>query len=163
MLLLFARIVSRSHAPGKSFIALAAQNHKGIVIAVHRPWTWRYFAEFCELPIACILVTEAQIIANGRGDIQTCALVQIRPRTLVPENVLPMIRAERATIFPLRITNSISVSNRDPPTLENGLALANKSLLEPWNHLARLRFASLKRMAFGTFHSRRCHASRAPL
>src|SRR6516162_8426113 len=138
--LLFGCFRSRSDATRKPFIALAAQNHKGIVIAVHRPRTWRHFAEFYELPIACILVTKAQIIANSWGDIQTCTLVQIGPRALVSENILPMIRAERAAIFPLRITNSISVSNSDPPTLENSLAVASESLLEPGNHLIGFRF-----------------------
>jgi hypothetical protein len=62
---LFRRFSSRCQAPGKSIVALTTQNDEGVVIAIHRPWTWRHFAEFGEFPVAGILVAETQIITNG--------------------------------------------------------------------------------------------------
>src|SRR6516162_1939212 len=143
---LFGRIRSQRHTPGKAIITLTAQNNKCIVIAVHGPRTWGDFAEFCEFPIARILVTQPQIIANGRRNVQARALVQIWPRALVSEHVLPVIRTEGTTILPLCITNSVSVSNGDPSTLKNALTIANISISEPWNHLTRLAFG------VATFH-----------
>src|SRR6516165_1141642 len=108
---LFGRIRSQRHTPGKTIITLTAQDNKCIVIAVHGPRTWWDFTEFCEFPIARIFVTQPQIIANGRRNIQTRALVQIRPRALVTEDILPVIRTEGTAILPLCITDSVSVSN----------------------------------------------------
>ena len=48
-----------------------------------------------------------------------------------------MIDLERPYVFPLRITDFVSVSNCDPSILEYALAVTNEGLSKPWNHLAR--------------------------
>src|SRR5260370_3127474 len=50
--------------------------------------------------------------------------------------VSPVIRTERSAIFPLGVTNFVSVLDRNPSVLENSLSIASKRLLEPGNHLA---------------------------
>src|SRR5260370_37337633 len=49
--------------------------------------------------------------------------------------VSPVIRTEWSAIFPLGVTNFVSVLDRNPSVLENSLSIASKRLLEPGNHL----------------------------
>src|SRR5260370_41834706 len=49
--------------------------------------------------------------------------------------VSPVIRTEWSAIFPLGVTNFVSVLDRNPSVLENGLSIASNRLLEPGNHL----------------------------
>src|SRR5208337_3035326 len=64
--------------------------------------------------------------------------VQIWFWTFIAKHILPVIGAERSTIFPLRITNFIAATDRQPAPLENGLTVAHKSILEPRNHIFSL-------------------------
>src|ERR1700745_1222958 len=66
---LFGRFGPRSHAPGKAIIALAPQNDKGIIVPVHRPWTWRDFAKLGESPVAGVGVPQPQIISDRRRNV----------------------------------------------------------------------------------------------
>src|ERR1700741_5049946 len=51
-----------------------------------------------------------------------------------------MVGTEGPTIFPLGITNFVSVPNGNPPAFENSLAVADKRLFEPGYHLAGFVF-----------------------
>src|SRR5947199_7527655 len=66
-------------------------------------------------------------------------MVQIRLRTLIPENVLEMIGAKRAAILPLRVTEAISLANGNPTVAADRLSRAGVRLLEPRDHQRRFR------------------------
>ena len=89
---------------------------------------------------------EGKELATLQRNVQARALVQIWPRALVSEHVLPVVRTEGTAILPLCITDSVSVSNGDPSPLKNALTVTNISVSEPRNHLARLAFGT------ATFH-----------
>ena len=57
------------------------------------------------------------------------------------KHVLPVIRTEGSAIFPLGVTNFVSMMDRNPSAFENGLSIANERLLKPGNHLACFVFA----------------------
>src|SRR5262245_8546608 len=110
------------------------------LIAIHYPGTWRYFAEFNKLPVTDIHVTKTEVIPNCRGDIKPGVLVKICFWTFIAKHILPVICAERPTIFPLRITNSVAVTDCEPVPLENRLTVMHKSILKPRNQIFSFRF-----------------------
>src|SRR5258708_7100163 len=87
---------------------LALYNHEIVVLAKAAPGPSRNLCYFDKLPIRHISRLQPKIIPNRRRNVQSCAMVQIRLRTLVLENVLEMVGPERAAIFPLPITGAIS-------------------------------------------------------
>src|SRR5262249_30960290 len=66
-------------------------------------------------------------------------MVEIRLWPLIAENVLKMVRAERPTIFPLRVTNAIAFPNGEPAVATNRLSRPIISLLKPRDHERRFR------------------------
>jgi hypothetical protein len=66
-------------------------------------------------------------------------MTRIRGRPLILKNVLEMIGAKRATIFPLRVADAISFSNGDPAILAHGSTRFRMNLLEPRDDSRRLR------------------------
>src|SRR5260221_138122 len=87
---------------------------KVFVVAVHRPGTRRNLFEFDEAPIARVSATQSQVVPNGRRNVESGAKIQVRTRALIAKDVLPVIRAERAAIFPLGIADTSVVPNGDP-------------------------------------------------
>ena len=67
-------------------------------------------------------------------------MVQIRFWPFVAKDILEMIGAKRAAIFPLRIAGPIAFANRDPMMPANRLPLSHVSLFEPRNYQGRFRF-----------------------
>jgi hypothetical protein len=117
-------------------VTLPAKKDESIVVAVHRPRTGRNLAELDKLPVTRILVSEAEVIPNSGRNIETGSLIQIGSWTFVAKHVLPVIGAERSTIFPLGITNPISVSDCDPSAFKDSLPITYERLLKPGNNLA---------------------------
>jgi hypothetical protein len=66
-------------------------------------------------------------------------MIRVRRRPLILKNVLEMIGAKRATIFPLRVADAIPLSNGDPAILAHGLTRLRMHLLEPRDESRRLR------------------------
>src|SRR5690242_8803175 len=66
-------------------------------------------------------------------------MIEIRLGTLIAEDVLKMIRAKRAAILPLRITEAIPFANRNPTMATDRLPRAGVGLLEPRDHQRRFR------------------------
>ena len=93
---------------------MAARNDEVIVFAVASPRTRRHVAHFDKLPIGYVGRRKPEIITDGRRNIQACSMVGIRLRPLILENVLKMIGAKRATIFPLGVAGAVAFSNGDP-------------------------------------------------
>ena len=93
---------------------MAACNDEVIVFAVASPRTRRHVAYFDKLPIRYVGRREPEIITDGRRNVQACPMVEIRLRPLILENILKMIGAKRATIFPLRVAGAVAFSNCDP-------------------------------------------------
>ena len=124
----------------ESVFSFATFDDKRIVVAVQRPWTGWNFLEIDKTPIGQIGIPQLQIIPDRRRDVETSSTIQVRTRPIAAENVLPMIAAKRADIFPLGVANPISSSDRHPPTFQNTLTGFFKRLPEPRNDLVRLRF-----------------------
>src|SRR5215469_11064993 len=122
---------SEEHSAGVSLVTLAAQNHKGIIVAIERPRARRDFAKLDKPPVANVLIAQPEIVANARRHVQSGALIQVGSWPLVAENVLPMIGAKWATILPLGEADSVSMTDRDPAALENSLAIADKRRFKP--------------------------------
>src|SRR5213075_1460450 len=80
-----------------------------------------------------------EIVTHSGRDIETRASVQIGFRTFVAKDILPIIGAERPGVFPLRISRSIPLANRDPSILAGGNAGALVRFLEPRNDAGRFR------------------------
>jgi hypothetical protein len=80
------------------------------------------------------------MIADGWRNTQTCTMTCVRRRPLILKNVLEMIGAKRATIFPLCVADAIPLLNGDPAILANGLTRLRMDLLEPRDDNRRLRF-----------------------
>ena len=122
----------------KLLVALASQNDKPVVITVHRRGSRRNFTEFDKLPITGLDIPKTEVIPHRRRDIKPCVLVQIRFWPFVAKHILPVIGVEGSAIFPLCITNSITVTDRKPASFENGLTFALKGIFKPRNHVFRL-------------------------
>src|SRR4029077_4397591 len=88
------------------------------VSAEVEPGSGRNFFFLHEPPINNIEAPKTEVIANRWTEINTGAAVPVRTRTLIAEDVLPMVDFEWADILALRITNpAIGVSHRDPCAL----------------------------------------------
>ena len=82
---------------------------------------------------------EFQEIADRRAQIDSGALVAIRARRLISENVLPVIDLEGADIFPLGIANLAFVMNGDPTALADRDPITPIRFPKPRDDLRRLR------------------------
>ena len=76
-----------------------------IIFAVASPGTWRHVTYFDELPVGHVCWCEAEIIADGWGNIQACSMIAVRFWPLISKDVLKMVSAKWAAILPLRITS----------------------------------------------------------
>jgi hypothetical protein len=139
---LIGRFVFEDKTTRKSVGTLPAKENEGIVVAVHRPRSRRHLTKFDEPPVTGVFAPKAKVVPDGRRHIEAGTLIQIRSWTFVAKHILPVIGTEGAAILPLGITNSISVSNGEPSTLEYGLAITDKRLLEPGDYLASFGFCS---------------------
>src|SRR5215469_18889398 len=61
-------------------------------------------------------------------------MVQIRLGTLIAENILKMVCAERPTILPLRVAEAVAFADGDPTVAADGLPLFGVGLLKPRDH-----------------------------
>jgi hypothetical protein len=61
-------------------------------------------------------------------------MVRIRLRALVSEDVLKVVCAKRATIFPLRVAEAITFPDGDPTMAAHRLPRPGVRLLEPRDH-----------------------------
>ena len=139
---LVVRFGSGDSATGESIVTLTTEQDEGVVVAVHCPWSGRDFSELGKSPVTGIFVAETEIIPDGWRNVQTGTLIQIGSRAFVAKDILPVIGAERATIFPLSITNSVPVTNGKPTTFQDGLTIPDIRLLKPRDDLAGFRFGS---------------------
>ena len=112
---------------------------KWLLSPIVSPRSGRHVSHFDELPIGHVRRLEPEIIPHGRRNIEAGTLVQVRLRPLILKDVLEMIGAERATIFPLRISDAIAFADRQPATAADRLTLRGVGLLEPRNDEGRLR------------------------
>jgi hypothetical protein len=120
-----------------------AKSTESVVLTVNRPGTGRNVKELDELPVTEIDVVERQIFANGRRHVQTGVLVFVRSWAFFTEHILPVVRLERADIFPLRVTNLVAVPDRYPTALADGLTIPHKGSFEPGNYRCCFRFSMM--------------------
>src|SRR5260221_12375351 len=82
------------------------------------PGSGRNFFFLHEPPINNIEATQTEVIANRWTEVNTSAAVAVRTRTLIAEDVLPMVDFEWADVLPFRVANpAIGASHRDPCAL----------------------------------------------
>ena len=98
----------------KALFVLATCDDEVIVIPVASPRTRRHITHFDKLPIRDIRGSQAEVIANGRRNVQTSSTIQIGFWPFILEYILEVIGAKRAAIFPLRITGAIAFPYGDP-------------------------------------------------
>jgi hypothetical protein len=115
------------------------RNDKRIIFAVIAPGAGRHIAYFDESPIRHVGWWEAQMIADGWRNTQTCIMTCVRRRPLILKNVLEMIGAKRAAIFPLGVADSIPLANGDPAILAHRLTRLRIDLFEPRDDSRRFR------------------------
>src|SRR4029453_12352198 len=84
----------------KPRFSLALGDHEMIVISIGAPWTGRNIPHFDKLPVGHIGRAEAEIIAHGRRDIETSAMIQIGLWAFILENILEMVGPEWPAVFP---------------------------------------------------------------
>src|SRR5205085_6740876 len=82
----------------KPRFSLTLGDHEMIVIAIGAPWTGRNISNFDKLPVSDIGWAETEIIAHGGRDIEAGAVIQIRLRPFVLENILEMVSPERSAV-----------------------------------------------------------------
>ena len=118
-------------------VAAAAHLHECVVVPVLGPRPARHLFELHKSPAGHIFATHPQIIPHRRGNIETGTLVEIGQRSLRPEHILPVVRAEGPAIFPLRIGLATLVTDDNPTTFAHRLPRLHKRLAEPRNHPRR--------------------------
>ena len=118
----------------------ATRDDEIIVVAITSPRARRDIVRIDKLPIRYVGRLKSEVITHCRRNIEPCAVVQVRFRPLVAEDVLKVIGAERTAIFPLRVTGAVTFANRDPAMPANRLSLAHVITFKPWNDERRLRF-----------------------
>ena len=99
----------------------------------------RHFAKVHEPPVGDVGLFQAEIVSHGRGNIEASALIQIGFRTFIAKYVLPMVRSEWSCVFPLRISDSVAFTDRDPSVLASRNSRTLVRLLKPRNNARRLR------------------------
>ena len=129
-----AIFLRRRESFGHALLGLAARDDEVIVVAVASPRAGRDITNFDKLPIGDVRRRQAQVIANGRRNIQTRPMIQIRFWPFILKYILKMIGTKRATIFPLRITRAIAFPNRNPATFAHRLTRPRVSMLKPRDH-----------------------------
>src|SRR5438067_13771472 len=67
-------------------------------------------------------------------------MVEVRLRPFILKNVLVMIGAKRAAIFPLRVASPVALSHRDPAIFTHRLARPRVDLFKPRDDQRRFRF-----------------------
>ena len=117
----------------------ATVDNKRIVFSQSGPWPMRHFAKVHEPPVGDIRLFQSEIVSHCRGDIEASALIQIGFRTFIAKHVLPMIGSEGSCVFPLRISDSIAFTDRDPSVLASRNSRTLVRLLKPRNNARRLR------------------------
>ena len=114
-----------------------------VVVTVERPRADWHVEEIDELPVTEIDVGEAEKFANGWRNIQSGVLVSVRSGAFIPEYVLPMVRLERADVFPLRVTDLVAVPNCYPTAFANRLSIPDKRIVEPGYDLRSFRLGMM--------------------
>ena len=110
---------------------------KRIVAAVPSPRAFRYGGKVYEAPMHFGLGWHAEVVAYGRGNVQTSSHVFGVFGALVAKYVGPVIGGEWATIFPLSVTDFFAVDDLKPAAFTRGFARSLvRSLMPPWNHPA---------------------------
>lgn len=127
-------------AVGEPEVNASAFEDKGIVVAVFGPRTVGDVREFYKFPITDVFAFEAEVIADGGGNVEASALVEVWEWSLVAEDVLPMIGAEGAAVFPLGVGDAVAVADGDPPAFADGFAFAFEGMAEPGNNAAGFGF-----------------------
>src|SRR5580692_10639878 len=92
--------------PGIGFLrhalgALAGIDHEIVVLTIARPRSLWNVAGLDKFPIDHVLAAKAQVVAHGGRHVQAGAAVDVPFRYIVPEHILPVVRAEGAAISPL--------------------------------------------------------------
>src|SRR5512133_2893070 len=101
----------------KRFTFFAVVDYECVVVSMRGPWAARYFARIHKLPFGHVCFFQSEVVAHGRRNIEARAFVEIRLWAFVAEHVLPVVGAEWACIFPLRISSPVTFANGDPSTL----------------------------------------------
>ena len=99
----------------------------------------RHFAKVHKPPVSDVRLFQPEIVSHGRGDIEASALIQIGFWTFIAKHVLPMVRSEWSCVFPLRISDSIALADRDPSIFASGNSRTLIRLLKPRNNSSRFR------------------------
>src|ERR1700730_1258227 len=107
---------------------------RGIIVTVQCPRAIWNLVNIHELPVAEIHLRDSKIISYGRTHIQAGVVVAVWPWAFAAEDILPMINLERSHIFPLSVTDALTMPDRHPVTLTDGLAVTDKRILEPRDH-----------------------------
>ena len=96
------------------FDLILARFDEVVVGAVFAPRAGRDFIDVDEFPIAALVGFQAQIIADGGRDVEAGAAVALGFGLGVAEDVLPVVRIERAAVFPLAVADFPLVVDGDP-------------------------------------------------
>src|SRR3954453_1176459 len=112
-----ALLLGRSGTISQLLFLLALRQHEVVIVAVGSPGSRRDFSNFDKLPIRHVSRLEAEVITNGRRNVQPRTMVQVWLRPLPLKHILKVVCPKRPAIFPLRITGPVPFPNGNPPVL----------------------------------------------
>src|SRR4029434_4889499 len=121
------------------FPLFALVNYESVIFAMCGPRAAWHFAEIYKLPVGHVCFLQSKVIAHSRRNIEASAFVQIRLWPFVAEHVLPVISAERSSIFPLCINGPIAFANGDPSIFARRDSRALVRVLKPGYNTWRFR------------------------
>jgi hypothetical protein len=80
---------------------------------VGRPRSAWHFPKGDKLPVGHVRLFQCEIVADGWRDIEARAFIEIKSRTFIAKNVLPVIGTERSCVLPLRVSRAIAFADGD--------------------------------------------------
>jgi len=114
-------------------------DNKGVVFTHGWPGTMRHFTKFHKPPVSHVGRFQSEIVSYGGRNIESGALIQVRFRSFVAKDILPMVGSERSRIFPLCISDSIAFADCNPSIFASGNSRSLVGDLKPRNNTRRFR------------------------
>lgn len=111
--------------------------NKGIVFPIRRPRTAWYLGEINKSPMDFSVGFHTEVITDGRGDVNSGAVILGVFGWFISKDILPVIGGEWAAVFPLRVTDSFAVNDLNPTSFTGCFSWPFiGAAIPPWDHTA---------------------------
>ncbi len=110
---------------------------KGIIFPIRRPRTAWNLGELNKSPMDFSVGFHAKVVTDGRGDVNSGAVILGVFWWFISKDILPVIGGEGAAVFPLRVADPFTVNDLHPPTFTGCFSRPFiQAVFPPWDYTA---------------------------